>query len=303
MIENSDILLQARELGRREGPQIRVAKINLELTRGQALGLLGVNGAGKSTTLSLLSGVLRPTSGRVAVLGLDLQRQPRQAKRHLGLVPERPPLYPNLTVDENLDFAARLHGLARGAVAAARQRVKAQLGLEAFGRRLASRLSRGMAQRVAIGQALLHRPEVLILDEPTAGLDPEQAGSLRQLLAELRPHCALVLASHILLDVERLCDQVLVLRSGRVVAQETLGDDEGARIRLLRPPTAAALAALPGVKAVHPGEAGWFLLELEHPPAYLARQIALRDWGLAAFVPVTHDLEALLLASAGAEAA
>lgn len=303
MTESGDILLQARDLGRGEGSRLRVAGVSLELARGQALGLLGVNGAGKSTTLALLAGVLRPTAGQVKVAGLDLQRQPRLAKRHLGLVPERPPLYPNLTVDENLDFAARLHGLGGRALAAARKRVKRQLELEHFGRRLAGRLSKGMGQRVAIAQALLHDPQVLILDEPTAGLDPAQARALRELLAELRPRRALVLASHILLDVERLCDEVLVLRAGRVVTQAPVRGSEGARVRLLQPPAPAALEELPGVKAARPGEEGWFLLELEGAPADLAQRIAARGWGLAAFVPAGRDLEALLLASAEAEAA
>lgn len=293
MAGSGDILLQARDLERRDGGLIRVRDLDLVLRQGEIMGLLGINGAGKSTTLALLSGALRPTRGRVEVLGFDLHRRPREAKRHLGLLPESPPLYPNLTVDENLDFAARLRGLAGRAVPQAREQVKRQLELGGFGRRLCSRLSKGMAQRVGIAQSIIHQPEVLILDEPTAGLDPAQARELRQLVMALRGSCAVLLATHILRDVEVLCDRVSILREGRLVTHESL-QHQHVRVHLQRPPGAARLAGLTGVRAVHPAADGWFDLELEEVDTELARRIALHDWGLDAFIPGRHDLERLL---------
>ena len=236
MIQERDILLQASNLGRRDGRNQRLEGLDLVLRRGQVLGLLGVNGAGKSTTLALLSGALRPTSGRVEILGIDLHRHPSQAKRHLGLLPERPPLYPNLTVDENLDFAARLRGMQGKAARSARERIKRQLDLGAFGARLCGRLSKGMAQRVGIAQALVHEPQVVILDEPTAGLDPAQARELRTFIGDIRSRCGVLLATHILRDVEALCEEVLILRDGRLAARERLHEQNRVRIHLLRPP-------------------------------------------------------------------
>ena len=305
MKQERDILLHANGLGRREGRKVRVEGLDLDLARGQVLGLLGVNGAGKSTALALLSGALRPTSGRVEILGLDLHRQPQRAKRHLGLLPENPPLYPNLSVDENLDFAARLRTLRGRAVRAARERVKRRLDLESFGRRLCGRLSRGMAQRVGIAQALIHDPEVLILDEPTAGLDPAQAAELRALVGDIRARCAVLLATHILRDVEVLCEEVVVLREGRIAARERLHEQQLARVRLLRPPPTGELERLPGVHGVRQLGEGWFELALAQAPADLASRIALRDWGLAAFVPRGQDIERLVdsLVGVGEEAA
>ena len=293
-------LLQARGLERRDGRILRVCGLDLELHRGEVLGLLGVNGAGKSTTLALLSGALRPTRGRVEILGLDMHQQPLRAKRHLGLLPESPPLYPDLTVDENLDFAARLRGLGGSTAHEARKRVKRELDLGGFGRRLASRLSRGMAQRVGIAQAIIHDPEVLILDEPTAGLDPAQARELRQLIAGLRKGCAVLLATHILHDVEALCDRVAILREGRLVARHHL-DQTHVRVHLRHPPTPEELAALPGVRQARPADDGWFDLLLEGDNPDLARLLALREWGLEAFIPGRHDLEGLLGALVGTD--
>ena len=294
MIQEQDILLQASGLGRRDGRNMRLEGLDLVLRPGQVLGLLGVNGAGKSTTLALLSGALRPTSGRVEILGIDLHRHPRRAKRHLGLLPERPPLYPNLTVDENLDFAARLRGLKRKAARAAREQVKRQLDLAAFGRRLCGRLSKGMAQRVGIAQALIHQPQVLILDEPTAGLDPVQASELRALIGEIRSRCGILLATHILRDVEQLCEEVVILREGRLAAHEHLHEQNRARIHLLQPPASECLERLPGVAGVQELGSGWFDLLLDQAPGDLAREIALHDWGLAAYVPRRHDIEHLV---------
>lgn len=291
MSEERPILLQAERLSRRDGGTARLSGLDMKLQQDEVLGLLGVNGSGKSTTLALLSGALAPSSGRVTVMGRDLHRQPRLARRHIGLLPEQPPLYPALTLDENLAFAARLQGLSKTEALAARRRVKRQMGLASIERRLCGRLSRGQALRAGIAQALIHRPNILILDEPTAGLDPAQAEELRELIRELAPGRGVILASHILLDVERLCSQVAVLNEGRLVADQTLRHSATARVRLLSPPqTAAELAGLPGVRSAQREAEGWYRLTTDNPPEDLAEQIAARHWGLAAFIPGCSDL-------------
>ena len=289
-------LLRAERLSCQNGPHARVASIDLCLGASEIVGLLGTNGAGKSTTLALLAGALAPTAGRIEVLGRDLHRAPREARRAIGLLPERPPLHPDLTVDENLAFAARLAGVARRQVRFAVTRAKERSDLGRLGNRLARRLSRGEAQRAGIAQALVHDPQVLLLDEPTAGLDPIQAETLRQLIRSLRPGRAVLLATHLLPDVEGLCDRVILLHEGRQTAVSS-GDDTPTRrirLRLTASPQPAQLTALPGIASAVKEPDGWWRVQLtaDAPPA-LAERLAAHGWGLEAYVPVVHDLATL----------
>ena len=286
-------LLQATGLERTDQGSARLADFNLRLERGEVVGLLGVNGAGKSTALALLSGALAPSRGRVEVLGRNLHASP-SVRHHIGLLPERAPLYPQLTVEENLDFAGRLRGLRGKALSQARNKMVEQLDLGGFQRRLCSRLSRGMAQRAAIAQALIHSPDILILDEPTAGLDPAQAQELRNLIRRVSPDCAVLLASHILEDMEQLCSRVVVLSRGRKVAEQSLKDGSSLRVRLGRPPEPGSgfLTALPGVTAATEQGDGWYLLRVQTPPESLAPHMAA--WELQALLPTRYSLQSLL---------
>ena len=283
-------MLKAENLGRSDGRQKRVSGVSLELEKGETVGLLGINGAGKSTTLALLSGALAPSSGRVEVMGMDLHKRPG-AKRHIGLLPEKPALYPELTVDENLDFAARIRGMARGQVKAARESIKRRCDLVQVGRRLAGRLSRGYQQRTGIAQAMIHSPGVLALDEPTAGLDPVQANQLRSLIRSISPDCGIILASHVLLDIEQLCQRVLVLNAGRLVSERSLtGESKGmVRLHLTRPPGLQQLSRLSGVLSAEPLDGGWYRLQTNSSDQQLAQTIASRDWGMSAFIPESLD--------------
>jgi ABC-2 type transport system ATP-binding protein len=289
-------LLRAEQLACRDGPHQRVAGLDFTLTAGETVGLLGTNGAGKSTTLAMLAGALAPSGGRVWLLGEDLHRAASSLRRAVGLLPERPPLHPDLSVDENLEFAARLFGLRRGQVAAACARVRRQCGLDALGRRQARRLSRGQAQRAGIALALVHEPRVLLLDEPTAGLDPLQAAELRALIGELQSERAILLSTHLLPDVEALCRRAILLHEGRQAGVLELGSTapRSARVQLGSPVAADAWASLPGVGTVQAEGDGWWRLELDaQAPPDLAAQIAARGWGLQAYVPVRHDLAGL----------
>lgn len=211
------ITLSADNLGRSYGKHRAVEGLCLKLHRGEVLGFLGPNGAGKSTTMQMLTGCLAPNSGSIQVMGLDMARNPLGAKRHLGYLPETPPLYPELTVDEFLRFAARLHGLKKTDATDAVVYAKQRCGLVDMGHRLINHLSRGYRQRLGIAQAILHQPDVVILDEPTAGLDPNQIREVRELIRGIAQNASVIFCTHILPEVESLCDRVLILNRGRLV--------------------------------------------------------------------------------------
>jgi len=218
-------VLLARHIGHGPVNRPRLSDFDLQLQPGDRLALLGVNGAGKSTLMQILAGVLAPTTGEVEIRGQRLDRGRPQLRRHIGFLPQRIPVYPELTVNENLAWAGRLRGLPgrqlRSAIEAALQQV--QLGDHS--RRLAGRLSAGMRQRLGLAQALIHAPDLLILDEPTAGLDPLQTEQIRDLIAGLPTKTSVVLATHLLDDVQRLCGRVILLEGGRKRAEHEVTPD------------------------------------------------------------------------------
>ncbi|MDD5240320.1 MAG: ABC transporter ATP-binding protein [Sulfuricella sp.] len=212
----TNITVSASGLSRRYGTRVAVHDLGFELRQGEVLGLLGPNGAGKSTTLQMLAGCLAPSSGGIEICGIDLLEQPREAKSLLGYLPETPPLYQELTVNEFLRFAARLHRVAKTAIPAAVESAKQRCGLAEAGKRLVGSLSKGYQQRVGIAQAIVHNPRVVILDEPTSGLDPIQIREIRKLIRELGGEHSVILSTHILPDVESICDRVQIMNQGRL---------------------------------------------------------------------------------------
>jgi len=303
-------LLEAENLTRCFGERRAVDGIGLTVRAGEVLGLLGPNGAGKSTTMRMLSGCLAPHAGCIRIDGLDLVSRPREAKRRVGYLPERPPLYPELTVDEYLRFAARLRGLGRQEAGERLGRVKRRCGLADSGRRLIANLSRGYQQRLGIAQAIIHAPPVVILDEPTTGLDPLQNREVRELIGELGQGSAVLLSTHILPEVQALCSRALIIHQGRLVYGEDLRQGAGRApgsvlIALQRPPDAAALAALQGVGAVHPLGDGRF--RLDTAPSWqadrtLAELIAGQGWGLDEYAPQRPGLEQIFVDIAAGQA-
>lgn len=221
-LNNTDPVIDATGLSRRFGQRVAVHEVNLKLHYGDILGFLGPNGAGKSTTMRMLTGNLAPDSGNVRICGMDLLGHPLEAKRHIGYLPEIPPLYKELTVDEYLRFAARLHGLAGISLQIALDEVKQQCELTDVGKRLIGVLSNGYQQRVGIAQAIIHRPPLIILDEPTAGLDPNQIQKIRTLIRELGKTHAIILSSHILPEVENVCNRVQIMHHGKLVLDDRL---------------------------------------------------------------------------------
>ncbi|HEY5994468.1 MAG TPA: ABC transporter ATP-binding protein [Gallionellaceae bacterium] len=220
-MSEAPITLLAVDLSRRFGRHGAVEGVSLQLRRGEVLGLLGHNGAGKSTTLQMLSGVLLPHSGRIEICGFDLARQPDQARACVGYLPETPPLYRDMRVEDYLEFAARLRRVPQGKIAGALAETMRRCGLQDAGRKIIGTLSKGYQQRVGIAQAIVHEPEVVILDEPTVGLDPAQIRDIRALIRELGDAHSVILSTHLLSEVESICDRVEIMHQGRLIYSDT----------------------------------------------------------------------------------
>ncbi|MBI5659207.1 MAG: ABC transporter ATP-binding protein [Nitrosomonadales bacterium] len=296
----SDITLSARNLSRRFGQREVVHSLSLNLARGEVLGLLGHNGAGKSTTLQMLTGALAPHSGQIDICGFDLARQPEQAKARIGFLPEIPPLYREMSVDDYLLFAARLRRLPRARLAGALAETKRRCGLQDAGRKIIGALSKGYQQRVGIAQAIIHQPEVIILDEPTAGLDPSQIRDIRALIRELGDAGSVILSTHLLGEVESVCDRVEIMHHGRLIygdssaRMQQYGHQPGFIVTLLAPPEISELQAISGVlhaerlsatqfRVLHPADA--------NPGAVLLALAAQRGWRAEQLVPLQSSLE------------
>jgi len=290
-------LLVADDLRRDYGQHRAVRGVSFELRQGQVLGFLGPNGAGKSTTMQMLAGTLAPSGGRVTIGGHDLLESPEAAKALVGFLPEQPPLYTELTVDEYLAFCARLRGVSRAALAAAVGSAKSRCGLADAGRRVIGNLSKGYQQRVGIAQAIVHSPTVVILDEPTVGLDPIQIREIRTLIAALGRAHAVILSTHILAEVQSVCTDVQIIRRGELVftgslaALDARAGDAALTVALRSPPAEGALAALPGVQAVVALGAGRFRLEGTVDPTAVAAAAVAGGWGLTELAPQRRSLE------------
>jgi ABC-2 type transport system ATP-binding protein len=217
-----ELLIQADHLHRYYGKHHAVNDISITLYKGEVLGLLGQNGAGKSTTMQILTGNLAANEGSVTINSISLQDQPIEAKRQLGYLPETPPLYRDMRVVEYLRYCARLHDIAKADLNNAVNKVLQRCGLEPMQQRLIANLSKGYQQRVGIAQAIIHEPVVVILDEPTVGLDPIQIQEIRRLIKELAQDHSVILSTHILQEVEAVCDRVHIINHGQTVFADTL---------------------------------------------------------------------------------
>ncbi len=292
--------ISARGLTRSFGNHIAVNGINLELRRGEVLGFLGPNGAGKTTTMHMLTGNLAPSRGEIRICGIDLLEEPSAAKARIGYLPEVPPLYRELTVNEYLLLASRLHRVPRARRGEAVATVRQRCGLADVGGKLIGTLSKGYQQRVGIAQAIVHSPDVVVLDEPTVGLDPNQIRDIRALIRELGGAHSVILSTHILPEVEAVCDRVQIMHHGELVYSDTIAAlkqfESGATllVGLRRPPSADELAALPGVAAVDAVEPTRFRVQFaagKDPTDALVKAAAARDWGLYQLNPAQTSLE------------
>ncbi|MFA6902270.1 MAG: ABC transporter ATP-binding protein [Gallionellaceae bacterium] len=297
---SAQITLNARNLSRRLGRREVIRNISLQLKRGEVLGLLGPNGAGKSTTMQLLSGVLIPHAGQIEICGINLAQEPGRAKACIGYLPEHPPLYRDMRVDDFLLYAAKLHGVARSGLADALALAKNRCGLEDAGRKIIGTLSKGYQQRVGIAQAIIHNPDVVILDEPTVGLDPSQIRDIRALIRELGNAHSVILSTHLLGEVENICDRVEIMQRGQLIYGDTsvrmqsLGHQAGFIVTLQSPPEPAELYKVPGVVNVEALSATRFKI-LHSIDANTAEALlslsAQQGWQAQQLTPLQGNLE------------
>jgi ABC-2 type transport system ATP-binding protein len=292
--------LDARALSRSFAGRPVVREVDLRVDRGEVVGFLGPNGAGKTTTMQMLTGNLSPGAGSISICGVDLLEHPEAAKRHVGYLPETPPLYRELSVDEYLQLAARLRRVPKAKIVPAAASAAERCGLAGVGSRLIGSLSKGYRQRVGIAQAIVHDPDLVILDEPTVGLDPNQIREIRALIRELGRGRGVILSTHILPEVETVCDRVQIMHAGDVVYSgtvEALRALRGGRallVGLRQPPPLADLQALPGVAHAEPAGVDLFRIEptgAADPGEEIVRQAVARGWRLFHIAPAQASLE------------
>jgi ABC-2 type transport system ATP-binding protein len=298
-------MIEIQGLSRSYGDLRAVDDVSFDIGRGEVVGLLGHNGAGKTTIMKMLTGFLEPDAGEIRVDGLDIATQRRAVQGRIGYLPENCPLYPEMTVIDYLDHQAALHGVGPDDRPAAIRGALERTELTAKATATIATLSRGYRQRVGVAQAILHGPAVLILDEPTNGLDPSQIQHMRDLIRDLAESATLIISTHILQEVEAVCDRVLILRAGRLALDQRLTDlREGGRLLLTldRPPADVGplLADLAGVDTWQTldSQGGQQRYALDTADATLiapavARAVADAGWPLFALHPEGRDLEAL----------
>ena len=304
-------MIEVQSLIKRYGPVTAVNDISFRVEDGEILGFLGPNGAGKTTTMRIITGYIPPTEGKVVVAGYDVFDKPIEAKRRTGYLPETPPLYPEMTVREYLNFVARIKGVPRRETTARVDEAMKKTRVADMANRHCAKLSKGYRQRVGLAQAILHNPEVLILDEPTAGLDPKQIIETRQLIRDLGGSHTIVLSTHILPEVSQTCQRVVIINKGRVVAVDTpdnltarLRGSETMYLQVAGPAeeVQTALEALAGVTRVTAatGLHGFADVEVDSERGRdirreLAATIVGRGWGLLELRPMRMSLEDIFL--------
>src|SRR5271170_8502592 len=215
-------MIKVEGLTKRYARNIAVDNISFEVEKGQIVGFLGPNGAGKTTTMRVLTCFMPPTSGSASVAGFNVQQNPMEVKRRIGYLPETPPLYPDMEVVEYLDFVGRIKGIPTAGLAKRIDEVAEKCAIGDVMKKLIGKLSKGYRQRVGLAQAILHNPDVLILDEPTSGLDPHQIMETRDLIKGLAGDHTIILSTHILPEVEQICERVIIIAKGKLVATDTV---------------------------------------------------------------------------------
>ncbi|EKF74754.1 multidrug ABC transporter ATPase [Alcanivorax hongdengensis A-11-3] len=296
-------MIQLENLTRRYGDYVAVSNLTCRIQPGEIVGLLGRNGAGKTTTMKMLTGALEPDAGQVLIHGRDMADHRQSLQRRIGYLPENCPVYPEMTVVEYLDYRATLLDVPPAQRMPAIRKAVRKAELESKLLSPISTLSRGYRQRVGVAQAIIHDPDIVILDEPTNGLDPQQIRHMRDLIRELARHATVIVSTHILQEVEAVCQHVLILRHGELVVDSPLADLAHDQQLLVGSDASAAqmqslLQSLPGVQGIHPQSPDHhYLLTLNEPAEQVAPQVAstLVGQGHALFQlqPRSRDLEAL----------
>ncbi len=298
-----NLLVQVENLSRRYSDILAVNQVSFKLKKGEVLGFLGSNGAGKSTSMQMITGNLAPTSGQITINGYDMIDQAIQAKSNIGYLPENPPVYRELSVNEYLTYCARLHRVPSSRLKDALETAKQQCGLEQVSKRLIGNLSKGFQQRVGIAQAIIHQPPLVILDEPTVGLDPIQVREIRKLIQTLGQERSVILSTHILPEVQATCDRVQIIQGGKLIYHATIdelnkrGQGNSLTVALSNPPAVTELESLSGISFVKPIDANRFNLQFEQKdfPEYLVQQSVAKNWGLFELIPQNSSLEEIFV--------
>jgi len=298
-------LIEAVALNRFYGKFQAVKDFNLTLRKGEVLGLLGPNGAGKSTAMQMLTGNISPSSGEVKINGIDLLDNPQQAKRFIGYLPEQPPVYRDMTPREFLPYCAALHDIPKLEVKSAVENAIERCGLHEVTNKLIANLSKGYQQRVGIAQAILHKPDVVILDEPTVGLDPIQITQIRDLIRELGIDHSVILSTHILPEVQAVCDRVQIINQGKTVFADTfsqlsekqstrvltVGFDQGGNVQEL-----SMLAGVESVEILSEEKNRFRLFYKDTPNGSDVFKLAIdRGWKLNEINPEVETLEQIFM--------
>ena len=293
-------LLQASQLSRNFGGHAAVSNVSFTVNKGEVLGFLGPNGAGKSTTMKMLSGNLAPDNGQITINGIDLLDKPKRAKAHIGYLPETPPLYKEHSVAEFLHFCARLNNIDKKEQKAAVDTVLERCGLTAVHRRLISNLSKGFQQRVGIAQAIIHSPAVVILDEPTSGLDPIQIREIRQLIRDIANEHSVILSTHILPEVQMLCDRVQIISHGQLLFNDSIDrlsqqmHTSAILVEFEQPVSPTVLSNINGITAIDELAENRLRLHYQpelNPTENLLQQSVNHGWKLKMLMPEQHSLE------------
>jgi ABC-2 type transport system ATP-binding protein len=298
-------LVRASALNRIYGNQLAVSDIDLVLHRGEVLGLLGPNGAGKSTTMQMLTGNLSPTSGEIIINGMDMLDNPQRAKRSIGYLPEQPPVYRDMTVKEYLSYCAMLRDVPKTKRASAVDSAMQRCSLNDVSNRLIANLSKGFQQRVGIAQAILHSPKVVILDEPTVGLDPIQIKEIRHLIRQLGNDHSVILSTHILPEVQAVCDRVQIIHQGKTVFSDTfeaLAKRQSSPVLVVGfeqtgDDVFAALKNISEISSVEKLPDGRYKIEFRQQlnPSVITRLANQQGWQLTELTPYTETLEQIFM--------
>jgi ABC-2 type transport system ATP-binding protein len=305
-------MIKVEGLTKRYARNIAVDNISFEVEKGQIVGFLGPNGAGKTTTMRVLTCFMPPTSGTASVAGFDVQQNPMEVKRRIGYLPETPPLYPDMEVVEYLDFVGRIKGINTADLPKRINEVSEKCAIADVRKKLIGKLSKGYRQRVGLAQAILHNPDVLILDEPTSGLDPHQIIETRDLIKGLAGDHTIILSTHILPEVEQICEKVIIIAKGKVVATDSvenltsrLRGSETVAIEVLAPDGSGVQSRLEQVagvsRVIHKESKDGRLhftvesLEGRHIRPGLARAVIEAGWNLNELHGMALSLEEIFL--------
>ncbi|WP_142687778.1 ABC transporter ATP-binding protein [Chitinophaga polysaccharea] len=294
-------ILKIEGLSHRYTSQWALRNINVEIARNGVVGLVGSNGAGKSTTMNIVCGTLKQTEGKVFIMGTDIEKDPESGRSKIGFLPQQVPLYLDLTVTEYLRYVANLRQIPQSLVKNACEKVMERCSITHVAKRLVGNLSGGYRQRVAIAQAIIHEPPVVVMDEPTNGLDPNQIIEVRKLITEIGQNSLVLLSSHLLSEVHMLCRDIIMIEDGKIVFSDSMQNFRSylrigrIQVRMENPPPAAVLAGLKGIVRTEEIDSRSLYIYFDDTPDevvdLLVKESVANSWGIREISPDQASLD------------